>query len=99
FGCGRYFVRTPMFLVDDNPSPYSDPWTRPFHARLADLKAGELRVAYFYEQPDNSTFRYRVYNMVQALRASQSKISASYFFLSDLTYEDYIIDSCDRLVI
>jgi glycosyltransferase involved in cell wall biosynthesis len=88
-----------MFLVDDSAIPYSDPWTQPFSTRLARLNRGRHRVAYFYEQPDNSTFRYRVYNMIQALRAAESDISASYFFMSDLAYEDHIIDNCDTLVI
>jgi glycosyltransferase involved in cell wall biosynthesis len=88
-----------MFLIDDSTVSYSDPWTQPLEVRLARLKRGKFRIAYFYEHPDNSTFRYRIYNMIQALRAADSQISASYFFLSDLAYEDYIIDTCDGLVI
>jgi glycosyltransferase involved in cell wall biosynthesis len=88
-----------MFLIDDREVPYCDPWTSSLSKRFADLKRGSPRIAYFYEQPDNSTFRYRVYNMIQALGAADSPISASYFCLDDLAYEDHIVASCDALVI
>jgi glycosyltransferase involved in cell wall biosynthesis len=56
-------------------------------------------VAYFYEQPDNSTFRYRVYNMIQALTCAGLDISAAFFCLDDLPWTQEIADSADRLVI
>jgi len=88
-----------MFLIDERPRPYCDPWTNSLNHRLASLKRGSPRIAYVYEQPDNSTFRYRVYNMIQALAASGSEISASYFCLDDLAYDDHIVGACDALVI
>lgn len=88
-----------MFIIDDREIPYCDPWTSSLSQRLARLRRSSPRVAYFYEQPDNSTFRYRVYNMIQALAAANSPISASYFSLEDLAHEDHIVESCDALVI
>jgi glycosyltransferase involved in cell wall biosynthesis len=88
-----------MFVIDHQPVPYCDPWTHSLTHRLASLKRGTPRIAYFYDQPDNSTFRYRVYNMIQALAAADSAVSASYFCLDDLAYDDHIVDSCDALVI
>ncbi|MET3479787.1 glycosyltransferase family protein [Variovorax atrisoli] len=60
----------------------------------------ELRIAYFYEEPNNSSFRYRAYNMAQVLNESTaSNVSASYFFLSDSGRFDEIADAADILVI
>ena len=63
---------------------YTDPWVLPLTERLRMLAAGRTRVAYFYERADNSTFRYRIYNMVQVINSANLGISASYFFLDDL---------------
>lgn len=59
---------------------------------------GPLRIAYFYEKPDNSTFRYRVYNMAQVLN-HYGEISASYFYLEDLDKMDRVIEMLDVLVV
>jgi glycosyltransferase involved in cell wall biosynthesis len=88
-----------MFLIEDRPIGYSDPWVQPLSRRFSQLKRGSPRVAYYYDQPDNSTFRYRVYNMIQALAAGESEVSASYFCQADLAYDDQIIDACDFLVV
>ena len=88
-----------MFLIDDRPVPYYDPWDQSLSHRMASLKRGCPRVAYFYDRPDNSTFRYRVYNMIQALAAADSAMSAAYFCLADLEHDDHIIDACDALVV
>lgn len=66
--------------------------------RLALLRDGTKRVAYFYEKPDNSTFRYRVYNMMQALEPHEG-VSASYFCYADLARLEHFIDRFDVLVI
>ena len=67
---------------------YSDPWMLPLGTRLRQLCQGRQRVAYFYERADNSTFRYRIYNMAQVLNApgpgASQDVSAAYFFLTDL---------------
>ena len=89
-----------MFELNIPLVSYEDPWLQPLSARLATLCRREMRVAYFYEEPNNSTFRYRAYNMAQVLNESQScNVSASYFFLSDRGRFDEIADAADLLVI
>jgi glycosyltransferase involved in cell wall biosynthesis len=89
-----------MLSVDLAPSvPYKDPWGLGLPERMKMLVRGKRRVAYFYETHNNSTFRYRVYNMAQVLNESGDEISASYFFLSDLHRRDEIADRADVLVI
>lgn len=89
-----------MFLADVSSVLYADPWTIPLHERLKALACGKSRVAYFYETANNSTFRYRAYNMVQVLNDKADRdVSASYFFLNDLHRIDEIADIADILVI
>lgn len=82
---------------------YSDPWQLPLAERLRALTQGRQRVAYFYELADNSTFRYRIYNMAQVLNeapdARPDEISAGYFFLDDLPLVPNLADLADLLVI
>ncbi|MGA2654645.1 MAG: glycosyltransferase [Gammaproteobacteria bacterium] len=91
-----------MFFLNTIPVVcYSDPWNISLQQRLKMLATGKKKVAYFYEQADYGTFRYRAYNMAQVLNASGEDIgiSASYFFLSDLAYLNEIADLADVLVI
>lgn len=89
-----------MFTATMPEIPYSDPWIAPLHERLKTLTRGKRRVAYFYETANNSTFRYRAYNMVQVLNNEKNhEVSASYFFLDDLHLVDEIADLADVLVI
>jgi glycosyltransferase involved in cell wall biosynthesis len=68
--------------------------------RLAALTAGERRVAYFYEAPDTSTFRYRVFNMVEALNSTSGHgTSAAWFCHEDLKRTSRFIDDADALVL
>ena len=75
------------------------PWERPLTARLADLRPGTLRVAYVYERAEPGTFRYRCYNMAQAINQADTDMSASYFFLQDLLAIDRLSDYADVLVL
>ena len=92
-----------MFQIDVPIQPFFEPWDLSLPERLRMLShgdAGTLRVAYFYEEPNNSTFRYRAYNMVEALNRSKlGKVAASYFFLKDLYRLDEIADLADVLVV
>lgn len=89
-----------MFTLDLPLVPYMDPWLKPLASRLAMLKKHGRAVAYFYEEPNNSTFRYRAYNMAQVLNEQDGDaVSASYFFLSDRERFDEIADAADLLVI
>jgi glycosyltransferase involved in cell wall biosynthesis len=80
--------------------PYEDPWQISYEDRLSALATGEKRVAYFYEWPDAHTFRYRVFNMVEALGAHrESGISASWFTNEDREHGCEFVDRADVLVI
>lgn len=87
----------PLTYVE--PAPYVDPWHLPVQERLRRLAAGTKRVAYFYERADNSTFRYRIYNMAQVLNDGTGEVSAAYFFMNDLSRLTHIADLADVLVI
>jgi glycosyltransferase involved in cell wall biosynthesis len=56
-------------------------------------------VAYFYESQDSSTFRYRVFNMVEALNSTPAEFSAAFFTLDDLTAMNRVINATDILVL
>jgi len=88
-----------MFVVDVPPVPYADPWKESYEERLAALARGRRRVAYYYERPDNSTFRYRVYNMIQALGESKHGVSAAYFTQSELDSFADVVDLADVVVL
>lgn len=75
------------------------PWQRPLIERLADLKDGTIRIGYLYEEAEPGTFRYRCYNMAQALNTHSSRYSATYFFLHDLQSVDNLADFVDVLVL
>ncbi|HSW15790.1 MAG TPA: glycosyltransferase [Ramlibacter sp.] len=93
-----------MFLLRTPEHPYTDPWLQPLDERLRMLAAGQRRVAYYYESANNSTFRYRAYNMAQVLNArlpghGGNETSAGYFFRNDLHCVDDIAALADVLVI
>ena len=82
------------------PLAYLDPWCASFEERLHALVARERRVAYFYEQPDAHTFRYRVFNMIEALDAQPLLgVSAAWFTHDDLERGLDFVDRSDLLVI
>ncbi|HUW63535.1 MAG TPA: glycosyltransferase family 1 protein, partial [Spirochaetia bacterium] len=76
-----------------------DPWIASYEERVASLAKGHRRVAYFYEKPDSTTFRYRVYNMIQVLGESKEGISAAYFTGDEIGRLNRVIDLADVLVI
>jgi glycosyltransferase involved in cell wall biosynthesis len=86
-------ARTPYQVLD------SMPWQRSLIERLGDLREGTTRVGYLYEEAEPGTFRYRCYNMAQALNDHSKKYSASYFFLHDLQSVDNLADFIDVLVL
>ena len=63
------------------------------------LRRRGTRVAYYYHQPDNSTFRYRAYAMAQALNAADIGVSASYFHDADRETLVELMDEVEVLVI
>lgn len=88
-----------MFYVDTAPCSYLDPWSASFEDRFKSLCAASRRVSYIYEHADTSTFRYRVYNMVQVISRLGSDTSASYFFYHERAHFHKIIDNSDVIVI
>src|SRR6266511_1719895 len=88
-----------MFSSSVPEVEYVDPWTGSFEDRLAALRKGSSRIAYFYEKPDTSTFRYRVYNMIQALATSNADVSAAYFLQCEMDRMDQVIAMADVLVV
>ena len=89
-----------MFVADHPAVPYADPWNIPLSERLRLLRHGKHRIAYYYESANNSTFRYRAYNMVQVLNSEpEDGCCGSYFFQADLHRIEEIADAADVLVI
>ena len=83
-----------------NDSPRNPtPWNQPLPHRLQLLRPGSTRVAYFSELPDQASFRYRCYNMAQALNGFSTTHSGSYFFLSDLYAVEDLSEFADILVL
>ena len=80
--------------------PYTDPWDASFVDRLKALLGDGTKVAYLYEAPAKNTFRYRVYNMVQALSHCEGgEISASFFSTKELEQLSASLDAIDTIVI
>lgn len=70
-----------MYTLMTPAVSYQDPWHWSFSSRLQSLRNPKLhRVVYLYDRLDNSTFRYRVYNMCTTLRDSGEYYST--FFLT-----------------
>lgn len=86
--------------VQGAPFPYADPWNATFFERRRALVERGRHVAYVYERPDTSTFRYRVFNMVEALTAApELDISAAWFTRDDIRRDMSFVDSADVLVV
>jgi glycosyltransferase involved in cell wall biosynthesis len=79
---------------------YVDPWLSSFDERLRQLTAQPRHIAYFYEHPDTSTFRYRVFNPGLTLAANPDLgVSGAWFDHRDLNADDSFIDAAHALVI
>ncbi len=88
-----------MFLANLPASDYSDPSTKSFAERLAELRQGLRSVAYFYPRPNTGTFRYRVLNMIEAIVATGAPVGASWFFADEFCHLDAILARTDVVVI
>jgi glycosyltransferase involved in cell wall biosynthesis len=79
---------------------YVDPWLSSLDERLRQLTAQPRRIAYFYEYPDTSTFRYRVFNPGLTLAANPDLgVSGAWFDHRDLNADDSFIDVAHAVVI
>jgi glycosyltransferase involved in cell wall biosynthesis len=79
---------------------YQDPWNQALDDRIRSLmrRGANRRVAYLYELPDTSTFRYRIYNMIQALQLDPD-IAATWFSEREVDRLIPLLDACDALVL
>src|SRR5215831_11844270 len=96
--CSRTILK-PVFIDELPEVQYTDPWAQGFGERLIALKRRSIRVAYLYEQPDNSTFRYRVFNMIEVLNALTRDVSAAWFCGAEIESIDRVLEAADMLVI
>jgi glycosyltransferase involved in cell wall biosynthesis len=80
---------------------YKEPWTEPFERRVRMLRrrGARRRVAYLYELPDTSTFRYRVHNMIEVLSRTQPDVAAAWFTEAEIERLAELVGICDALVI
>ena len=74
-------------------------WSHSLPQRIQMLEDGTTRVAYLAPKPEYGTFRYRCFNPVDAINRDSQKMSASYFFYSDLETLDNLADYADVLVV
>lgn len=79
--------------------PFVAPWEQPWDERLRAMCARKRRIAYFYERPDTSTFRYRVFNMVESVNVTPGEISSGWFTHDDKENGLRFIEEADALVI
>ena len=77
---------------------YAHPWDISFDQRLAMMRAGTPRAAYFYSRPDTSTFRYRAYNVAQSLSVGRHG-AAAWFTENDVDRIGRVLDNCDVFVL
>ena len=80
---------------------FVEPWLLPLCYRQQMLTNGRFKIAYFYEKPNDSSFRYRSFNMCEAINteAPHSTLSASFFFADDLNYFEWLAKTADMLVV
>jgi glycosyltransferase involved in cell wall biosynthesis len=88
-----------MFHLGIPPVEYTDPWSADLDERLAMLHSGSPRIAYYYAVPDTSTFRYRVFNMIEALRIAEPEASAAWFTAADGSSAAEAVAASDLVVI
>ena len=88
-----------MFHHGIPPVEYTDPWSADLDERLATLRSGSPRIAYYYAAPDTSTFRYRVFNMIEALRIAEPEASAAWFTAADGSSAAEAVAESDLVVI
>ena len=88
-----------MFTARLDQVAYQDPWTATFAERKATLLSGDPRIAYYYPHPDTSTFRYRAFNMIEALRHAEPDASAAWLTTDDGARALEVLDEIDLLVV
>jgi glycosyltransferase involved in cell wall biosynthesis len=84
-----------MRPLRNSKKPNHEPWDVAFPERLKIINGGgpKRRVVYIYGEADTTTFRYRAFNMCQALNYSTGWVG-SYFFERELPL---LVDHLDRI--
>ncbi len=87
--------------IPKEPFPYEPLWTTAFEQRLAALQCGRPRKAVLlYDKPDTSTFRYRVFNVVESLAADpDERIAATWFAEPEFQLIEDLIEAVDIVII
>lgn len=78
---------------------YADPWAIDFETRRQALLRGSPRIVYYYTRPDTSTFRYRVFNMIEALAHADPAASAAWLTEDDGRGAIDVIEDADVVVV
>lgn len=87
-------------LLPSAPASGLIPWNVSLEKRTTALFSRPRRVAWLYDRPDTSTFRYRVFNMVEALQADPEKrISATWFSGDELDGIIPFVSELDVIVV
>ncbi len=71
-----------MDAVPTSPAPFWE--SQSLAERLDALRRGRPRIAWLYQNPDTSTFRYRCFNPPMSLAASRPDLGAAWFSLAEL---------------
>ncbi len=90
-----------MFVDLPRPSgPRPVLWDSTVTQRVGTLLDGEAKVAWFYGQPDTSTFRYRVANVVEAVNSDpDGSLRAAWFSDGDIPAILSIVPQLDAIVL
>lgn len=79
---------------------YRHPWNATCAERVRTLYRRENRVVYVYPHRDNSTFRYRVFNMTEAINSDPaSTISSTWFYYDELKEVLRVLPDCTTVVL
>ena len=87
--------------LPDINTPSHHPWQLSLEDRQHILARGRFKVAYYYEESNDSSFRYRTFNMCEAINTSQEKqcLSASFFYRTDYNVFEWLSKTANLLVI
>lgn len=89
-----------MFLgLKDVPSSYPAMWYANTHHRLALLsRPSTAKIAWLYDTLDTSTFRYRVFNMVENINAD-ARAAGTWFYSSEIDVLSERLGDLDTLIV
>jgi len=87
-------------LAETSDSPWEiPPWEIPLADRIQMLRTAPIRVLFFSEVYNETSFRYRVFNICEAINSQNAGISASWFREADGGKILELLEECDLLVV